>query len=1156
MDSFLKDAASDTLQRLCRPISFLTPDLIVAPASWLGHTPFALWIIDAMRPRTLVELGTHTGNSYSAFCQAVKLLDTGTACYAVDTWQGDPQAGYYGDDVYRALADFHDPRYGAFSRMLRMTFDDAVGHFSDGSVDLLHIDGLHTYDAVRHDFETWLPKMSSRGVVLFHDINVRKDDFGVWKLWDEVTARYPSFAFLHSNGLGVLAVGSDWTEPVRWLFDAGRNAEKTQQIRSFFDRLGGGVIETQQAQERARRILALEQTITDLHGTIRLRLDEIRALMTTVSERDQSIAVIQQGTAARDTHIANLDGIIAARQSEIDALRAEIGRLEKEAEGLRAETRAVSDHLHGEIAQLRVANDALHGVIQARDQLLQAMVNSTSWKLSAPVRKLGRLASRVRHLHRSRVHAITLEPMHDIVRLSDGGFETFGVDPAFRLVSNRGSGPTGWCVLRYRVSDTTVPLAPVLYLDQGAGFGEDLAQRLPPVIDGVVEALVHLPLNIKGLRLDPTDRPAQFRLDDVTIQEIGKIQLLARLIKSHQKQIPRGLRYLRQHGLGATKHKLLEKLQSNMVVGSYDSWIQLYDTLTAFDRDAITKAVEAMPRKPLISIVMPVYNTPEPYLRRALDTVLEQLYPHWELCIADDASTAPHVATVLAEYAARDSRVKTVRRAANGHISAASNSALELASGEFVALMDHDDELPPHALYSVVDEILRHPDVDIIYSDEDKIDENGHRYDPYFKTDWNPDLFHGQNMVSHLGVFRRTLLEEIKGFRVGYEGSQDYDLVLRAVEKTSSERIRHIPAILYHWRVFSSSSSFSTVALPTATDAARRALQDHFQRTDQPVQVVPAPGAQWYTRMIYPVSAPAPLVSLLVPTRDKVELLRQCVEGLLTETDYPNLEVIILDNNSAEKETLDYFAALEDRDRVRVLRYDGPFNFSAINNFGARAAKGELIGLINNDIKVIEPGWLTEMVAHALRSEVGAVGAKLYYGDDTIQHAGVITGINGVANHIHKHLPREHPGHFARLMLTQNMSCVTAACLIMRKAVFDEVGGLDETHLAVAFNDVDLCLRVRDAGYRLVWTPFAELYHLESASRGSDTAPDKIDRFRREIAYMKERWGQSLVEDPFYNPNLTLDAPDFSLAFPPRGVRPWLRTEQAVSKKELEKEGI
>jgi GT2 family glycosyltransferase len=798
--------------------------------------------------------------------------------------------------------------------------------------------------------------------------------------------------------------------------------------------------------------------------------------------------------------------------------------------------------LHGEIENLRAGVAVLQGMVAA-------LYASTSWKISAPVRRLSRLVQAVRRLYRSRAHVMTLTPLQDVAAKGDG-FVSTGVDPAFLLTSDQRRVPSGWCLVSYRIVHTSVPLAPRLYIDIGSGFGEHNVIRLPPALSGVVEALVVLPSGAKALRFDPTDRAGTFAVTDLGITEIGKLQVLARATRRYRGRVLRGLSYMRLYGLAAVKQKILRDLLPVDTAADYDTWVGLYDTLTAADREAIADDVARMTSRPLISIIMPVYNTPEPYLRRALDTVLDQLYPNWELCIADDASKLPHVAEVLAEYAARDTRVKVVRREHNGHISAASNTALEIAKGEFIALMDHDDELPAHALYLAAREIVCYPDVDVIYSDEDKIDENGRRYDPYFKSDWNPDLFHGQNMVSHLGVFRRTLLTAVHGFRVGYEGSQDYDLVLRAVEKTNGARIRHIPHILYHWRVFSSSSSFSTVALPTATDAARRALQDHFDRVGLAATVGPAPGAEWYSRITYPLPDPAPMVSLLVPTRDKVELLRQCVEGLLGETDYPNLEVLVLDNNSQEAETLAYFAELEGRARVRVLSYDGPFNFSAVNNFGVRHARGEILGLINNDIKVIEPGWLSEMVRHAIRSEVGAVGAKLYYADDTIQHAGVVTGINGVANHIHKHLPREHPGYFGRLRLVQNMTCVTAACLLMRRSVYDEVGGLDEANLAVAFNDIDLCLRVREKGYLVVWTPFAELYHLESASRGSDMAPDKIARFTREIRHMHDRWGTTLTNDPYYNPNLTLDDVNFALAFPPRTEKPWLdRTVPAVGPK-------
>ena len=1089
-----------------RPSVFALPDLVAAPTNWLGHIPFAFWIVDALRPRVLVELGTHTGNSYSAFCQAVAALKLDARCYAVDTWVGDHQASYYGDEVYNTLAAFHDPRFGAFSRLLRQTFDEAVVHFSDGSIDLLHIDGLHTYEAVRHDFETWLPKLSERGVVLFHDVNVRHGDFGVWKLWEELSAVRPSFTFLHSHGLGVLATGSELPEPLRWLFGpAAADAATAQGVRGFFDRLGSGIFHLAETR-RLEGVKVEQQAILDE------RLEEVRNLMTTVAKRDQDIAIIQ--TAIQEYEHREQE--CEHREQEYEVALNEYKRHEA----------------------------ALKGTLADRDRQLLALYTSTSWKVSMPVRRLGRLVGWLRRWYRNCLHRMVLVPLKDVT-VNAGKVESVSSDPAFLLCSDRGRLPSGWCEIAFRVVATDIPLMPLLYVDTGGGFSEGDTVRLPPATataTGVISCVAYLPQGLVALRFDPTERRGCFRIEDFTIREIGKLRLLLRTILHYRGRMLVDVGSdLFRHGPAATKRRILSELLGDHARRDYESWIALYDTLSPADQEAITVDVAALPRRPLISVVMPVYNVPEEYLVRALDTVRAQLYPDWELCIADDASTKPYVAQVLKRYAALDSRIKVEWRQKNGHISAASNSALALATGEFVALMDHDDELPPHALYRVAVEINRHPDLDILYSDEDHIDEAGRRYNPYFKSDWDGDRLCGQNMVSHLGVYRRSLLEEIGGFREGYEGSQDYDLVLRAAERTRPERIRHVPMILYHWRVFSHSSSFSTRSLDIATTAARRAVADHFARCGIVAKVSPAPGAEDHSRVEFPVPSPQPLVSLIVPTRDKLELLRPCVNGLLHRTNWSEMEVLIVDNNSESPETIKYFKEIQllESGRVRVLPYAGPFNYSAINNHAVRAARGSLIGLINNDIDVISPDWLTEMVSHAIRPEVGAVGAKLYYADNTIQHAGAVTGINGVANHIHKHQPRNHPGYFGSLRLVRNVTCVTAACLVMRRAVFDEVGGFDEERLKIAFNDVDLCLRLRKAGYLVVWTPHAELYHLESVSRGFDNTPDKIERFKGEVQAMSERWGEVLPHDPYYNPNLTLDDCNAGLAFPPRIEKPW-----------------
>jgi glycosyltransferase involved in cell wall biosynthesis len=545
---------------------------------------------------------------------------------------------------------------------------------------------------------------------------------------------------------------------------------------------------------------------------------------------------------------------------------------------------------------------------------------------------------------------------------------------------------------------------------------------------------------------------------------------------------------------------------------SYSAWVAAYDTLTPEDADRIRTKLAGLQRRPLISVLMPTYNTPEKWLVRAIESVRRQLYENWELCIADDASKEPHVRRVLERYQKKDPRVEVVVRESNGHISAASNSALALAHGEFIAFLDHDDELRPHALACVALELDAHPEADLVYSDEDKIDENGHRYDHYFKPDWNPDLFLVQNYISHLGVYRTLLVREVGGFRVGYEGSQDWDLAMRVIERTAANRIRHIPKILYHWRSVPGSTAMLIGAKSYATQAAEKVITEHFVRIGVDATISPTKGSYW--RVHYPLPAAAPRATLIIPTRNRLNVLRPCVESLLAKTNYPNFEILIVDNDSDDPETLTWLEQAAQADsRVRVVRCPGEFNFSAINNFGVTQTDAPLIGLLNNDLEVIDGDWLNEMASHALRPEIGCVGAKLYYPDDRIQHAGVILGIGGVAAHAWQTHPRGAAGQAHRNLLQQNLSAVTAACLVIRREVYLEAGGLDE-QLRVAFNDVDFCLAVRARGYRNLWTPYAELYHHESASRGAEDTLEKRDRFRGEVEYITAKWGMRWSKIP------------------------------------------
>ncbi|MBS4095591.1 MAG: glycosyltransferase [Sulfuricella sp.] len=611
-------------------------------------------------------------------------------------------------------------------------------------------------------------------------------------------------------------------------------------------------------------------------------------------------------------------------------------------------------------------------------------------------------------------------------------------------------------------------------------------------------------------------------------------------------------RFLSKHGAALEKHPPAQDLRilaqvetktqalsfcnlyltNNYAGNNYREWVRVFDTPSALELARQRAESQAWPNPPLLSVLMPVYNPPETWLRRAIESVLAQSWPHWELCIADDASPAPHVKTVLAEYQARDPRIKVAYRSANGHISAASNSALELASGVFTALLDHDDELPPTALYWVAKEIGAFPECAAIYSDEDKIDVEGQRKDAYFKPDWNPDLFLSQNTLSHLGVYRTQVMRQVGGFREGFEGSQDYDLALRVVEASRPEQIRHIPRVLYHWRVLPGSTALDIGEKSYASDAARRAIADHLARRDVAAEVCASEAGPGMYRVRYRLPEQPPLASLVIPTRNGLALLRQCIDSLRAKTRYPNYEILIVDNGSDDPATLAYLAELESHGQARILRDPRPFNYSALNNLAVREARGELIGLLNNDLEVVSPDWLDEMASHALRPEIGAVGARLWYPDDTLQHGGVIL-VGGVAAHAHRKQRKGCAGYAGRAALIQNFSAVTAACLVVRKAVFEEVGGFDE-ELAVSFNDVDLCLKIQARGYRNLWTPYAELYHHESATRGVDDSPEKRARFNAEIAFMQQRWGALLRNDPAYNPNLTLDREGFGLAWPPR----------------------
>jgi GT2 family glycosyltransferase len=565
---------------------------------------------------------------------------------------------------------------------------------------------------------------------------------------------------------------------------------------------------------------------------------------------------------------------------------------------------------------------------------------------------------------------------------------------------------------------------------------------------------------------------------------------------------------------------------------NYSNWVIQYDTLEEADRLKLGSKISEMEFRPTFSIIIPIFNPRPDWLRRAIKSVKQQIYPHWQICLVDDASTNPEVLSIIKKEAAHDSRITFRLREKNGGISAASNEALGFAIGEWVAFLDHDDEIKEDALFWIAHAINQKPEAALIYSDEDKIDESGNRQCPHFKTQINLGLLLSYNYMCHLLAVRKKVLDQVGGFRSGFEGAQDYDLILRCMEKIDTSAVVHIPRILYHWRMHPQSTASSVDNKPRAEEAGRRAIAEHLHRRGTPGTVSCVPGGY---RVDFEITK-KPKVSIIIPTHNQGLLLKKCVESLLEITDYHNFQIILVDNKTTEPEAkalLKYYR----EQGLTVLSYESEFNYSRINNFAVQHAEGELILFMNNDMEIVQKDWLEVMVRQISQPDVGAVGAKLLYPNGKIQHGGVILGIGGVAGHSHKNYGDNTEGYFSRCRLVQDMSAVTGACLLIKKRFFLNINGFEENYLTVAFNDVDLCLRLKAEGKRIIWTPFACLIHHESASRGIDGPTCK--RFHGEIKYMKDKWNEILDQDPAYNPNLSLDSENFMLAFPPRLAPLW-----------------
>ena len=583
--------------------------------------------------------------------------------------------------------------------------------------------------------------------------------------------------------------------------------------------------------------------------------------------------------------------------------------------------------------------------------------------------------------------------------------------------------------------------------------------------------------------------------------------------------IKKGLLYLKHFGPKEFWIRLTERFQADDV--DYEEW---YRNHRPTKEELEQQRKEKFSYEPLISILVPVYRTPEEFLMQMIQSVRRQTYGNWELCIANADPSDENVVRILKTASRKDERIRVTEVPENEGIAQNTNAAFAIAKGAYIGLLDHDDLLTADALYEVVKALNQKERPAVVYSDEDKVTTDlSEHFQPFMKPDFNKDLLRSNNYICHFFVAEKQLVEEVGGFRGAFNGAQDYDLILRCTEK--AEHITHIPRILYHWRVHKASTADNPASKMYAFDAGKRAIEEHLKRCGETGVVSHTKDLGFY-RVQYQMSG-NPLVSIIIPNKDHVDMLDKCLRSI-QKSSYRNYEVIIVENNSVEEATFDYYKKVVS-DRIRVVYWEGIFNYSAINNFGAKAAKGDYLLLLNNDVEVITENWLEELLSNCQRPDVGIVGAKLYYPDDTVQHAGIIIGIGGVAGNVFVGLPRKFTGYFHKASIQQDLSAVTAACMMVKRSVYEEMGGLEEK-LQVAFNDVDFCLRVRKAGYLVVFDPYVELYHYESKTRGAENTKEKVRRFQTEIEYMRSHWLDLLKKgDPMYNPNLTLTKWDYSL---------------------------
>ncbi|MMZ50432.1 Chondroitin synthase [compost metagenome] len=902
--------------------------------------------------------------------------------------------------------------------------------------------------------------------------------------------------------------------------------------------------------------LFLDVNIADLSNKIGICIEMSAERGEQVSEQLNQFAIAQSNQlSTTKTILGNMKNELSYLTGEHNMTVQELVEVREEMAQMESRLQHELDRLQNQLTEEVQKNHTLSSKVISKEAILteleqkynvangivHQMQNSRSWRLTSPLRNAGKF---VRSFKRKIVHGMYailrkrfemhLRPIHYLEPIFEKGWKSIGSDPAFQL---EGKFPTGWVVMGFTSSSRdSIPLK--LYWDSGSGMNEQQNLVIGRIAIGEQreqEIVFSMPLEAKALRLDPGEKETEFELSDLYFRKISGLHLLYYAYKKQIKIRGGSIRFLFQalskiariyktSGSAGVWHKIKIVLglnQENILGQDYQQWVELH-RIGDQKKAEIEREISDFKYRPLISIVVPVYNVDEVWLRKCIESVRNQIYDNWELCIADDASPKPHIKEVLQEYTSKDPRIKVLFREQNGHISESSNSALEIANGEFIGLLDNDDELTMDALYENVKLLNEHPDADMIYSDEDKISVDGERHSPFFKPHWSPDLLLTHMYTCHFGVYRAELIRKIGGFRKGYEGSQDFDLALRITELT--DHIYHIPKILYHWRTIPESTASGPGAKNYTHYAGLKAVEDALARRNVSGWIEELEGYSNFYRVHYNNEI-KPLVSIIIPTRDGM-ILGKCLDSIIANTVDQNIEIILVDNGSKKRETLKLFDDWSKKfgDRFKVITLDIPFNYAKLNNTAAEHANGELLLFLNDDIEILSPTWFDDMVGQAMRSNIGAVGAFLMYPDGTIQHSGLTLGLGSqrAAGDGHHYRPVDDPGYFGAMLSVKNVSAVTAACLMVKKSVFEEVDGLDE-NLTVAYNDVDFCIKIREKGYLNLWLPYVQMIHHESKTRGSDQSEEKLNRLNAEADYLRTKWGDLLINDPYYSQNLSLD---------------------------------